>query len=164
MQHLLDLPSYQQPPPEVRERFERIAARPTVMQVKNLGRVFHGRSGDVSALDDINFEVRRREFICVIGQSGCGKSTLIRILAGLDDPTSGQVLLDGKHVAGPGPDRGMVFQGYTLFPWLSVKRNVMFGMLSKGISAMKADADARMWIEMVGLTPFIDAYPHQLSG
>jgi len=164
MQHLLDLPSYKQPPPEVRERFERIAARPTVMQVKNLGRVFHSRAGDVTALHDINFEVRRREFICVIGQSGCGKSTLIRILAGLDDPTSGQVLLDGKQVTGPGPDRGMVFQGYTLFPWLSVKRNVMFGMLAKGISTMKADADARMWIEMVGLTPFIDAYPYQLSG
>jgi NitT/TauT family transport system ATP-binding protein len=164
MQHLLDLPSYKQPPPEVRERFERIAARPTVMQVKNLSRVFHGRTGDVTALHDINFEVRRREFICVIGQSGCGKSTLIRILAGLDDPTSGQVLLDDTQVTGPGPDRGMVFQGYTLFPWLSVKRNVMFGMLSKGISTMKADADARMWIEMVGLTPFIDAYPHQLSG
>jgi NitT/TauT family transport system ATP-binding protein len=164
MRHLLDLPSYKHPPAEVRERFERIAARPTVMQVKNLSRVFHSRAGDVTALHDINFEVRRREFICVIGQSGCGKSTLIRILAGLDDPTSGQVLLDGKQVTGPGPDRGMVFQGYTLFPWLSVKRNVMFGMLAKGISTMKADADARMWIEMVGLTPFIDAYPHQLSG
>src|SRR4029077_817100 len=132
MPRSLELPSYMDPPPDVRERLVRIRQRPLVMEVKNLGRVFHGRSGDVTALHDINFEVRRREFICVIGQSGCGKSTLIRILAGLEEPTSGQVLLDGKPVTGPGPDRGMVFQGYTLFPWLTVKRNVMFGMMAKG--------------------------------
>jgi NitT/TauT family transport system ATP-binding protein len=164
MQQSLELPSYQDPPPDISARFERINARPIVMEVKNLGRVFSGRNGEVTALSDINFEVRRREFICVIGQSGCGKSTLIRILAGLDDPTSGQVLLDDSPIAGPGSDRGMVFQGYTLFPWLTVKRNVMFGLLSKGIGATKAEADARMWIEMVGLMQFIDAYPHQLSG
>jgi NitT/TauT family transport system ATP-binding protein len=164
MQTSLELPDYKDPPPLVRERFDRIANRPVVMTVDRLGKVFHGRAGEVTALRDISFEVRRREFICVIGQSGCGKSTLIRILAGLDEPTSGQVLLDGKSISGPGPDRGMVFQGYTLFPWLTVKRNVMFGMLSKGVGAMKAEADARMWIEMVGLTQFVDAYPHQLSG
>lgn len=164
MQASLELPSYLQPTAEVQSRLERIHSRPVVMDVKNLTRKFHSSSGEVTALNNISFSVRRREFTCVIGQSGCGKSTLIRILAGLDEPTSGQVLLDGKPVAGPGPDRGMVFQGYTLFPWLSVKRNVMFGMLSKGIGAMKAESDARMWIEMVGLTQFADAYPHQLSG
>ncbi len=160
----LELPNYLDPPLAVRERFDRIGQRPTVMEVQNLGRVFETRTGDVTALNDINFEVRRREFICVIGQSGCGKSTLIRILAGLDYPTSGQILLDGKEVHGPGPDRGMVFQGYTLFPWLTVKRNVMFGLLAKGESSHKAEIDARMWLNMVGLSQFADAYPHQLSG
>jgi NitT/TauT family transport system ATP-binding protein len=164
MPQLLELPSYKELRPEVAARFERISARPVVMEVKNLSRVFRGQAGDVTALKDVSFEIRRREFICVIGQSGCGKSTLIRILAGLDDPTSGAVLLDGKPVTGPGADRGMVFQGYTLFPWLNVKRNVMFGMLSKGMSSSKAESEALMWIEMVGLTQFVEAYPHQLSG
>jgi NitT/TauT family transport system ATP-binding protein len=160
----LDLPDYRIPPPEVAARFERISQRPVVMRVNGLTREFESRHGKVTALNDINFEVRRREFICVIGQSGCGKSTLIRILAGLDHPTVGQILLDGKQVSGPGPDRGMVFQGYTLFPWLTVKRNVMFGLLAKGESKNKADADARLWLNMVGLAQFADAYPHQLSG
>ena len=160
----LELPNYLEHPPEVRERFDRIAQRPVVMDVQHLGRVFEGRASTVTALQDINFNVRRREFICVIGQSGCGKSTLIRILAGLDQPTSGQILLDGKEVHGPGPDRGMVFQGYTLFPWLTVKRNVMFGLLAKGESQHRAEADARMWLNMVGLSQFAEAYPHQLSG
>jgi NitT/TauT family transport system ATP-binding protein len=164
MPQLLELPSYKELTPEVAARFDRIGTRPVVMEVKNLSRVFQSQAGEVTALKDVSFEIRRREFTCVIGQSGCGKSTLIRILAGLDDPTGGQVLLDGKPVTGPGADRGMVFQGYTLFPWLTVKRNVMFGMLSKGMSSSKAESEACMWIEMVGLTAFVDAYPHQLSG
>src|SRR5439155_24860108 len=128
--------------------------------VRGLGRTFPSSGGTVEALRAINFEVRRREFICVIGQSGCGKSTLIRILAGLEYPTAGQVLLDGKPVQGPGADRGMVFQGYTLFPWLTVLRNVMFGLQCKGISSYKAEADARLWLDMVGLKNFADAYPY----
>lgn len=164
MQTQFELPDYKDLPVPVAERFGRIAQRPVVMDVQHLGRVFDGRSGQVTALKDINFQVRRREFTCVIGQSGCGKSTLIRILAGLEEPTSGAVLLHGEPIQGPCPDRGMVFQGYTLFPWLTVKRNVMFGLLSKGIGASKAEADARMWISMVGLSAFEDAYPHQLSG
>jgi NitT/TauT family transport system ATP-binding protein len=125
-----------------------------------------GASGgsEVEALGGVSFDVHRREFVCVIGPSGCGKSTLVRMLAGLDAPTSGQILVDGKEPHGPGADRGMVFQGYTLFHWLTVRRNVMFGLEAKGVGRDKAEADARFWINMVGLTPFIDAYPHQLSG
>ena len=108
--------------------------------------------------------VHRREFLCVIGPSGCGKSTLIRVLAGLETPTEGEVLIDHKRVTGPGPERGMVFQGYTLFPWLSVKGNVMFGLKMAGHSSSHAEPDARQWIEMVGLSKFENAYPHQLSG
>ena len=160
----LNLPDYRDLPSAVAARFERIRNRPVVMRVYNLRREFESRTGTITALNDINFDVRRREFICVIGQSGCGKSTLIRILAGLDHPTGGQILLDGKEVIGPGPDRGMVFQGYTLFPWLTVKKNVMFGLQAKGVSNSKADADARLWLNMVGLSQFAEAYPHQLSG
>jgi NitT/TauT family transport system ATP-binding protein len=90
------------------------------------------------ALTDVSFEVRQREFISVIGPSGCGKSTLIRILAGLDYPTAGEARLDGRSIRGPGADRGMVFQSYTLFPWLSVLGNVMFGLKMKGMTGRQA--------------------------
>ncbi|QOV90834.1 ABC transporter ATP-binding protein [Humisphaera borealis] len=160
----LDLPSYKEKEPAVAERFERIYARPVVLEARSVSRQFESARGPVDALRDINFNVHRREFITVIGPSGCGKSTLIRILAGLDHPTSGQILLDGKPVSGPGPDRGMVFQGYTLFPWLTVKKNVMFGPISKGLGPTRAEQDAMQWIQMVGLEKFADHYPHQLSG
>jgi len=100
----------------------------------------------------------------VIGPSGCGKTTLIRILAGLDFPTSGQVLLKGKKVDGPSAEQGMVFQDYTLFPWLTVKKNVMFGLEVKGVVRMRAEAEASEWLEMVGLSKFAEVYPSQLSG
>jgi NitT/TauT family transport system ATP-binding protein len=108
--------------------------------------------------------VHRREFVCVIGASGCGKSTLVRILAGLERQTRGEVLMDGKAVSGPGRDRGMVFQGYSLFPWLTVKQNVTFGPRINGASNGAAESQARQWLDLVGLTKFADAYPHQLSG
>jgi NitT/TauT family transport system ATP-binding protein len=164
MSMLLELPSYTDQPAAVAERFRRIYARPAVMDVCNLGKRFATPTGEVEALRGIDFRVHRREFVCVIGPSGCGKSTLVRILAGLDHPSSGQVLLDGKPVTGPGADRGMVFQGYSLFPWLTVKRNVMFGLEMKGESRHKAESDAKLWLEMVGLSKFMDSYPHQLSG
>src|SRR5262245_16211538 len=134
------------------------------MDVKSLGKVFEIGDGPVAVLHDINFKVYRREFICILGQSGCGKSTLIRTFAGLETPSSGAVELDGVPVEGPGPDRGMVFQSYTLFPWLTVKRNVMFGLRQKGIAKEQAEEEARKWVDLVGLTQFTDDYPYQLSG
>jgi NitT/TauT family transport system ATP-binding protein len=160
----LELPSYLEQDPAVAARYKRIKERPVVLDVRSLGKVFNSRNGPVEALHDISFQVHRREFICVIGPSGCGKSTLIRILAGLDHPTSGQVVLDDHPVDGPGPDRGMVFQNYTLFPWLTVKRNVMFGPRMKNVKAKDREAEAKKWIKMVGLEKFEHAYPHQLSG
>ncbi len=157
-------PPHLQQRPEVAERFERLYQREVVLQARCLGKVYRGPQGETEALRGIDFSVHRREFVCVIGPSGCGKSTLIRILAGLEKASSGQVLLDGAPVAGPGRDRGMVFQGYSLFPWLSVKRNVMFGPLMAGSSRTMAESRAREWLELVGLTKFADAYPHQLSG
>ena len=159
-----NLPSYLDQSEEVHARFERINQRETILEVRHLGKRYRSPQGEVDALRDINFSVRRREFVCVIGPSGCGKSTLARILAGLDHHTAGEALLDGKPITGPGQDRGMVFQGYSLFPWLTVKKNVMFGPQMNGRGRDEAERDALMWLDLVGLTKFADAYPHQLSG
>ena len=159
------LPDYRDQSPEVADRFRRIYERPVVLEVRDLHKRFAATDGtEVEALRGVTFDVHRREFVCVIGPSGCGKSTLVRMLAGLDAPSEGHILVDGKEVDGPCPERGMVFQGYTLFHWLTVRRNVMFGLEMKGAGSGKADAEARFWIEMVGLSQFIDTYPHQLSG
>ncbi|MBR8303870.1 ABC transporter ATP-binding protein [Burkholderia dolosa] len=158
------LPDYLLQSDAVRERFARLKARDVILDVRHLGKRFRSPQGEVVALDDISFRTHRREFVCVIGPSGCGKSTLIRILAGLESQTSGDVLLDGKPVQGPGADRGMVFQGYTLFPWLTVKKNVMFGLKRNGSSSGEAERDALHWLDLVGLARFADVYPHQLSG
>jgi len=160
----LELPRYREQSPEVRARFERIRQRPVVLEVAGLEKRFEERGSSTLALSGIDFQVHKREFICVIGPSGCGKSTLIRIVAGLEHPTGGQILLDGVPVEDPGPDRGMVFQGYTLFPWLTVKRNVMFGLKMQGRDAREAESEALAWIEVVGLKGFEDHYPDQLSG
>ncbi|HEX2855495.1 MAG TPA: ABC transporter ATP-binding protein [Opitutaceae bacterium] len=158
------LPDYRAQTAAVAERFRRLKERPVVLDVDHLTREFAGNNGTVTALRDISFRVHRREFLCVIGPSGCGKSTLIRIIAGLEAPTSGRMLLDGKEVSGPCPDRGMVFQGYTLFPWLTVTRNVMFGLEMKGMARDQAEREALQWIDLVGLTRFKNTYPAQLSG
>lgn len=148
----------------VRARFARIKQREVVLEVRKLSKTYHTRQGDVPALKDINFQIHRREFVCIIGASGCGKSTLARILAGLESHTEGDVLVDGVAVDGPGRDRGMVFQGYTLFPWLTVKKNVMFGLEMNGAGSLEAERDAFIWLDLVGLKPFAEKYPHQLSG
>jgi len=150
--------------PDVRARFDRLKARDVILKVDHLSKIFETREGRTVALNDISFETHRREFVCIVGPSGCGKSTLIRILAGLDRQTSGQVLLQGKPVTGPGADRGMVFQGYTLFPWLTVKRNVMFGLEMNNHGREAAAREALQWLDLIGLSKYADAYPHQLSG
>lgn len=160
----LELPSYLQQSPEVQDRFTRLKQRPVILEVKDLYKEFDTPHGKVTALKNINFKTHKREFVCVIGPSGCGKSTLIRILAGLETETSGKMLLDGKEVHGPGPDRGMVFQGYTLFPWLTVKKNVMFGLEMEGRGKFASEEEAMQWIDLVGLSKFANSYPHQLSG
>ena len=148
----------------VRERFGRLKQRDVILEVRRLGKRFVTRGGEVVALKGIDFKAYRREFVCIIGPSGCGKSTLIRSLAGLETQTEGEVLLDGQSVTGPGRDRGMVFQGYTLFPWLTVKQNVMFGRRMNGAGRWEAERDALQWLDLVGLTKFANAYPYQLSG
>jgi NitT/TauT family transport system ATP-binding protein len=160
----LNLPDYREQTPPVAARFQRIRERPVILTVRNLQKAFGSGENRHIAFDHVSLEIRRREFICVVGPSGCGKSTLARIVAGLDEATGGEILLDGHTVAGPGPDRGMVFQGYTLFPWLTVKRNVMFGLEMQAGRDSGADSEARQWLDMVGLSKFENAYPHELSG
>lgn len=159
-----NIPSYLEQSDSVRDRFDRLKRRPVSLEVKGLNKSFETANGSITALQDINFKAYQREFVCVIGPSGCGKSTLVRILAGLETTTGGEMLVNGKTIEGPGSDRGMVFQGYTLFPWLSVKRNVMFGLLEAGEGVNQAEEQALQWIDLVGLSKFADAYPHQLSG
>ncbi len=154
------LPSYLEQSADVRARFDRLKARDVILDVQHLSKSF----GATTALNDINFRTHRREFLCVVGPSGCGKTSLVRILAGLEEKSSGQVLLQGKAVEGPGRDRGMVFQGYTLFPWLTVKKNVMFGLEVNGHGKLESERQALQWLQLVGLERFADAYPHQLSG
>ena len=158
------LPSHLDQSLQVRARFDRMKARNILLKVQHLEKIFRQGERETVALHDINFSTYRREFLCVVGSSGCGKSTLARILAGLEEKTAGEVLLDGKPVDGPGRDRGMVFQGYTLFPWLTVKKNVMFGPEVNGSSRLEAERQALQWLQLVGLEKFADAYPHQLSG
>ncbi len=159
-----DVADYTLQSPETAARFARIRQREVILSVQDLKKSFVTNGTERVVFDHLSFDVHRREFITIIGPSGCGKSTFIRIAAGLDESSGGAILLSGVPVTGPGPDRGMVFQGYTLFPWLSVKRNVMFGLQMKGRSDMEAESLARQWIAMVGLEKFEDSYPHELSG
>jgi NitT/TauT family transport system ATP-binding protein len=160
----LILPDYHQKSAGIEARFAELYQRPVALRVDGLTRIFDSADGPVVAIEDITCNIHRREFLSVVGPSGCGKSTLIRNIAGLDRPTRGVVKVYGDVVSGPGPDRGMVFQSYTLFPWLSVKRNVMFGLLRTGKDRDTAESEAVQWIELVGLRGFENAYPHQLSG
>jgi NitT/TauT family transport system ATP-binding protein len=160
------IPSYLEQSPEVSTRFTRLKQRPVILEVRDLSKSFTapGRAPTV-AIERLSFQAHRRELLCVIGPSGCGKSTLARLVAGLETPSGGEMLLDGKPIHGPGSDRGMVFQSYTLFPWLTVLRNVMFGLEVGGqMSYAEAEREARTWLDVVGLTKFVAAYPHQLSG
>jgi ABC-type nitrate/sulfonate/bicarbonate transport system ATPase subunit len=153
-----------------------LAAKPAVevagasaITVRHLEKTYvsTARNGSVTethALSDINLDIAAGEFICIIGASGCGKSTLLRIVAGFETLSSGELLVAGKPVAGPGPDRGMVFQDYALFPWLSVAANIAYGPRQAGLpTAAVADITER-YLDMVGLQKFRNRYPYELSG
>ena len=144
--------------------FEQIYARPVILEAKKLTQVFKHGKEQRTILNQLDLKIHKREFVCVIGPSGCGKSTFSRVVAGLDPYHSGEILIDGQAITGTSPERGMVFQGYTLFPWKTVKQNVMFGPLMKGISATRAEEMAREWINIIGLEKYENQYPHQLSG
>ncbi|MEO3473263.1 ABC transporter ATP-binding protein [Roseomonas sp. CAU 1739] len=135
-----------------------------ILDVRGVGKVYELNGQKIEALRDANLIVPKGEFVCLIGASGCGKSTLLRIVAGFEAPTSGQALMWDRPVDGPAPDRGMVFQDYGLFPWLTVRQNIGFGPASRGLPKTEVRDTVERFVTMVGLTRFADAYPHQLSG
>lgn len=134
------------------------------ISVTDVSKVFPLKGDDFVALDHVSLDIADNEFITVIGPSGCGKSTLMNILAGLEAPTSGTALVDGRPVAGPGPDRGVIFQQYALFPWLTVRKNVEFGLKVAGLGKAERRERAEYFIRLVGLEHFADALPKMLSG
>ena len=141
-----------------------IEGAPVKVHVDNVVKKFNGRNGEMVALNGVTLDIHDNEFICVVGPSGCGKSTLLNIIAGLLEPTSGEVYCDGKLVEGTGTDRGVVFQQYALFPWLTVKKNVRFALEMKGIKGKEADDLAMKYLEKVDLVKFANHYPKELSG
>ena len=139
-------------------------ARGLKLKIDNVRKVFSTRNGEMVALNGVNLDIYENEFICVVGPSGCGKSTLLNIIAGLTDATSGTVYCNGKAVSGTGTDRGVVFQQYALFPWLTVKKNVMFALEMKGVKGKQAQDLAMQYLAKVDLEKFADHYPKELSG
>lgn len=134
------------------------------LKIDNVYKEYQGRGGKTVALNGVNLDIMENEFICVVGPSGCGKSTLLNIIAGLLEPTSGAVYLDGKQIEGTGVERGVVFQQYALFPWRTVLKNVMFGLEMKKTPKEEAVKTALKYIEAVGLKGFENSYPKELSG
>jgi len=134
--------------------------------IDNVSRIFPGarRRAPTLALEPTNLTIPDNDFVTIVGPSGCGKSTLLRLIAGLDQPTTGRILLNGIPVSEPGPDRGMVFQSYTLFPWLTVADNIAFGLREKGTPAHRRTAIVREWLVRIDLVSFEHHYPKQLSG
>jgi ABC-type nitrate/sulfonate/bicarbonate transport system ATPase subunit len=136
----------------------------SILKVGGVERRFSSTAGSTLALQATDLRVAENDFITILGPSGCGKSTLLRIVAGLDQPTAGEVLLDGRRIVGPGADRGMVFQSYTLFPWLTVLDNVCFGLRERGLARAQQLEIAHGYLAQVGLKGFAGHYPKQLSG
>ena len=136
------------------------------LAIEGVGRTFAGVRGGAPtvALLPVSLSVADNDFISILGPSGCGKSTLLRIVAGLDTPTEGQVLLDRAKVTGPGADRGMVFQSYTLFPWLTIRQNISFGLREKGMPTAQQDEIVAHYLDRTGLAGFENHYPKMLSG
>lgn len=134
------------------------------LEVRNLTKVYSVQRQPLVVLQDIHLNLNSREFVCLVGASGCGKSTLLNIIAGLIPATSGQVIVDGQVVKGPGSDRGMVFQNYTLYPWLTVAQNVAFGLQLRKIGKAEQKEIISHYLDVVGLSKFATAFPKQLSG
>jgi NitT/TauT family transport system ATP-binding protein len=135
-----------------------------ILELRRVSKRFELQGQRIEALRGVDLRVNKGEFVCLIGASGCGKSTLLRIVAGFETTSRGQALMWGVPIAAPGPERGMVFQDYGLFPWLTVRGNIGFGPAARGRPAREVKDTVERFITLVGLQRFADAYPHQLSG
>jgi len=134
------------------------------VSIRDVTKTYSTAAGPVEALHPVDLQIEAGEFICLLGPSGCGKSSLLRMIAGLSLPTSGTMAVLGVDVRGPGPERAVVFQDYALFPWLTVRSNVEFGLEARGVDAAARAETARRLLALVGLRDFSDRYPHELSG
>lgn len=143
---------------------ETLASQKIKLQLHDVCRAFRTPQGALAALEGINLDVREGEFLCVLGPSGCGKSTLLNLMAGLDHPTRGDIWIDGHRIEGPGTDRIVIFQELGLFPWLTVRENVEFGLRMQGVGREERRARAQKYLRMVHLSQFERSYIHQLSG
>ena len=143
-----------------------MSAVPARIRFDHVSVEFAGAKGPVKVVDDVSYEIRDREFVSVIGPSGCGKTTMMNMAAGFVRPTKGAVLLDGRPVEGPGPDRGVIFQEYGVFPWLTVRENIAFGLKLAANRAGREERDAivERYMGLMGLSDFADAWPRMLSG
>jgi ABC-type nitrate/sulfonate/bicarbonate transport system ATPase subunit len=139
-------------------------AHPDILTIRGVTKRFAVGDGEVEALAPVDLTIPQGEFVCMIGASGCGKSTLLRIIAGFEEPTTGDVAIYGNAIAGPGSDRGMVFQDYALFPWMTVRENISFGPRQRQLPRQEIERTTDEFIRMVGLERFADRYPNQLSG
>ncbi|WP_121610827.1 ABC transporter ATP-binding protein [Mesobacillus foraminis] len=134
------------------------------IDIQGLSKIYKTKKNTFQALDNVSLHVKNEEFVSILGPSGCGKSTILRILAGLEDATSGIVKVGGQEVAGPSAERGMVFQSYTLFPWLTVQENIEFGLKLKGMKAKQRKEISDKYLELVGLERFANSFGKELSG
>ena len=132
--------------------------------VSHIDKVYTNGKKSTKAIDDVSIDIQDNDFVCIVGPSGCGKSTLLRMLAGLDFPTKGEIVVNDTPVTGPGPDRGMVFQSYTLFPWMNVEDNIKFGLRIKKLPKDEQQRIADRYLDIIGLRKFAKAYPKELSG
>ena len=147
-----------------RERAESLPKDQPKLHLKHVTRLFQTPQGTLTALDDISLQVAEGEFLCLVGPSGCGKSTLLNLMAGLDRPTEGEIWKDGERLDGPATDHIMIFQELGLFPWLTVRENVEFGLRMRGVAKPERQARAREYLRLVHLSHFERSYIHQLSG
>ncbi len=139
-------------------------SEPALIEIKNVFRTYIDTNDNkVEALNDVSLSIQKGEFVSIIGSSGCGKTTLLRLLAGLDAPNMGSLTIDGHEIKNPDPERGYVFQQGSLFPWLTVEKNIASGLKARGVYK-KQKADVAQYIELIGLKGFEKAYPHQISG
>ena len=135
-----------------------------MLTIENLGKNYVSRGSETNALVNINLRVEEGEFVCLLGPSGCGKSTLLKIIAGLIPATSGRITINGKPVSGPGPDRAVVFQDYALFPWMTVRDNIEFGLEARKLPVAERHEISSRLLKVIGLSDFAERFPHQLAG